>query len=90
MAFTVADAAERTVWGNKNVRFIEVTSDGTEANLASGFGVVDTIVGYTPISMTTHPDFKVNKDSSGTSSPGVIGVSSIASGDVFRLTVTGR
>lgn len=89
MAFTVS--TENTVFGNKNCKLMKITADGAEANVTSGFNVIDHMVGHKPISMTTANAYvQANKNSSGTASNGTIGISGVSAGAEFHLLVFGK
>lgn len=90
MAFTVSNVAN-SVFGNKNVRMLRVTADAASDAISSGFSLVETIVGFAPETMTTaSAKLKINVLTAGTASNGMIAVTGIASGDIFRVTVIGR
>lgn len=89
MAFTVS--VENSVFGNKNVKLLKITTDGAEGNVSSGFQVIDHMVGHKPISMATaNPYIQANKNSSGTAANGTIGISGCSSGAEFHLLVFGK
>lgn len=90
MAWTVTK--EATAFGNKRVVVANVTSDSAEANLALGLKYVDAYsIGIISCSTgTALPHVALNKDSSGTASNGVIGVSGVTSGDAFCIVAYGR
>lgn len=89
MAFTVS--AENTVFGNKNAKLMKITADAAEANVTSGFNVIDHMVGHKAISMATaNPYIQANKNSSGTASNGTIGISGVSAGAEFHLLVFGK
>lgn len=89
MAFTVA--AEPTVFGNKAARLIVITADGAEANVTTGFSVIDLMVtGEIQSMATAHPYIQANKNSSGTASLGTIGVSGVSAGAYVHCLVFGR
>lgn len=89
MAFTVS--AEPTVFGNKSTRLIKVTADGAEANVTSGFNVIDFMVTGKVVSMATaNPTVVFNKNSSGTAANGTIGVSGVSAGAELYLLVFGK
>jgi hypothetical protein len=89
MAFTVS--AEPTVFGNKGTRLLKITADAAEANVASGFNVIDFAVVGKPISMATaNPYVYANKDSSGTAANGTIGISGVSAGAEIHVIVFGK
>ena len=89
MAFTVSNTP--TVFGNKNVRVLNVTADGAEANITTGLSVIDAVVMGRIASMATaNVQILKNKNSSGTAANGTIGVSGLSSGAEFDLVVFGR
>ncbi len=88
MAFTLV--RNPTVFGNEAVEIIKVTADAAESNIQTRLGV---IVGfsYGPSSMnSSNIHIAINSNSTGLSSPGVVGISGCTSGDLFYLTVYGR
>ena len=89
MAFTVT--TENTVFGNKNAKLIKITADGAEANIATGFGVIDFMATPKAISMATANAFiQPNKNSSGTATNGTIGISGVSAGAEFHCLVFGK
>jgi len=89
MAFTVS--ATPTVFGNKAVRLLSVTTDGAEGNITSGFNVIEGIVMGRIASMATaNIQILKNKNSTATAANGTIGVSGCSSGAEFDLLVFGR
>lgn len=89
MAFTVS--AEPTVFGNKSTRLIKITADGAEANITTGFNVIDFMVVGKVVSMATAlPYVTANKNSSGTASNGTIGVSGVSAGAEISCLVFGK
>jgi hypothetical protein len=91
MAFTVAVGADGTVWGNKQVRFLEVTADAAaDAFAVPGLTAVESVQ-VTPKSMAT-AGLKVRKNAlaSGTAAAGYVAISGVASGDEMFIVVTGR
>jgi hypothetical protein len=89
MAFTVA--SEATVFGNKNTRLVKITADGAEANVTTGFGVIDHLIVSRVISMATANAYvQPNKNSSGTAANGTIGVSGVSAGAEIHCLVFGR
>ena len=85
MAFTVT--TEKTVFGNKNTFLMKITADGAEANVTSGFNVIDYMIVGKPVSMATaFPAVVFNKNSTGTAANGTIGISGVSAGaDIFCL-----
>ncbi len=89
MAFTVA--VENTVHGNKYAKLMKITGDGAEANITSGFNVIDLLIPSQPISMaTTNVYIQPNKNSSGTAANGTIGISGCSAGVEFHCLVYGK
>ncbi len=89
MAFTVS--TEPTVFGNKNARLIKITADGAEANVTSGFNVIDFMVVGKQISMATANNYiQANKNSSGTAANGTIGISGVSAGAELHCLVFGK
>ena len=90
MAWTVS--TEKSVFGNKVVALMEVTSDSTEANLAPGLAyVTHYTIGIKSCSTgTALPHVALNKNSSGTVANGTIGISGVTSGDSLFIVAYGR
>lgn len=89
MAFTVS--AIPTVFGNKSTRLLTITADAAEANVASGFQVIEWMVVGKPVSMSTaNPSVVFNKNSTGTAANGTIGVSGLSSGAELYCLVFGK
>lgn len=90
MAFTVSNIAN-SVWGNKNIRLLRVTTDGAEAVISSGFQVIEGLIGVSnELCADAVYCLKINKGSTGTAANGSIGISGTATGDIFFITVMGR
>lgn len=89
MAFTVTPI--NTVFGNKTTKLLTVTADAAEANVASGFSVIEWMCVGKPQSMVTGcPQALMNKNSSGTASNGTIGISGCSAGAELQILVFGR
>lgn len=89
MAFTVSYVGN-SVFGNKQVKFIRVTTDSAENKIDSGLAVIECF-SYAPQSMSTNGGkFFINQGTTGTALNGFIGISAAVSGDVFFLTVFGH
>jgi len=89
MAFTVTPLI--TVFGNKNVRVLNIVADAAEANVDSGFSVIDAaVIGRISSMGTANAYVQYNKNSSGTAANGTIGVSGVSSGAEFQCVVFGR
>lgn len=89
MAFTNS-LLVNTVFGNERVQHWRITADGLSSALNTG---LDTIysVNFAPQSMTTAAGkFAINEGVEGTSIAGTLGITGVASGDEFLLTVYGR
>ncbi len=89
MAFTVS--TEPTVLGNKSAKIIKITADGAEANVTTGFGVIDLLVSSKVLSMATANAYvQPNKNSSGSASNGTIGISGLSAGAEIHCLVFGK
>jgi len=89
MAFTVTPVI--TVFGNKSVRILNVVADAAEANVDSGFSVIEcAVIGRISSMATANAYVQWNKNSSGTAANGTIGVSGVSSGAEFQCVVFGR
>ncbi len=89
MAFTVAIVP--TVFGNKNVRLINVIADAAEANVTSGFSVIEFMsVSRLTSCATGSAQVIMNKNSTGTAANGTIGVSGVSAGTEFNVICIGR
>lgn len=90
MAWTVTK--EATALGNKRAIIATVEADSSEANLSLGLSYVDAYsIGILSCSTgTALPHVGLNKNSSGTASNGMIGVSGVTSGDKFSIVAYGR
>ena len=89
MAFTVT--TEPTVLGNKSCRIVKITADGAEANITTGYNVVELLLPSKVISMATANVYiQPNKNSSGTAANGTIGISGCSAGAEFHCLVFGR
>ncbi len=89
MAFTVTPVI--TVFGNKNVRILNVVADSAEDNVPSGFSVIEcAVIGRVSSMATANAYVQWNKNSSGAAANGTIGVSGVSSGAEFQCVVFGR
>lgn len=89
MAFTVS--TEPTVLGNKSARLLKITADAAEANITTGFNVIDLLVTSKVMSMATANAYvQPNKNSSGTASNGTIGISGCSAGAEIHCLVFGK
>lgn len=89
MAFT-ATVIKETVHGNQRVTHFTVVADAASGVVDSQMGYVEAI-NFAPVSMATAGGkFKANLNDSSATANGKVFVSSVASGDVFFLTVYGR
>lgn len=89
MAFTVANIAQST-FGNKRVVVLSCVADAATQAIDTGLSGID-FIQYTPKSMTSAAaKFRINSDASGDASAGYVGVSGVANGDEFWLTVYGH
>lgn len=90
MAYTVSNIAN-SVFGNKNVKFLRVTTDAATGVVPTGFSIVETLLGLAPQSMgTAGIKIKLNEGVASTATVGSLGITGCATGDVFFLTVVGR
>jgi hypothetical protein len=89
MAFTVS--AIPTVFGNKAVRLLKVTADAAEANVSSGFQVIEWMAVGKPVSMVTGcPQVLPNANSTGTAANGTLGISGCSAGADLYIFCIGR
>lgn len=89
MAFTVSFIA-KTVFGDKRANHIRLTADAATQTVETGMAIIDSY-NLGPVSMVTaSAKIAVNSNASGVNSNGVLGISGVASGDVFFVTVYGR
>ena len=92
MAFTYTHIFGQSVGALKCDTF-RVTADAATQTVTSGQTKMKRIefVNFSPVSMTTaSAKLYVNTDASGAASGGAIGVSGVANGDIFFLTIYGR
>lgn len=89
MAFTVTN--EPTVFGNKQVRLLNITADAAEANIQTGLGYIDAVVIGQFYSMATGgAQVRKNVTSTATAANGTLGVSGLSAGAQFDVVVFGR
>lgn len=88
MAFTLSQTVA-TVLGKHRVRILRVTADGAEANITTGLSVVEAAFAQPELGQTM-PALQVNKNSTGTASNGVVGVSGASNANIFQLICYGR
>lgn len=89
MAYTVS-ILDKTVFGNKVVRALQITADAATQTVVTGLNTVDYYT-LAPVSMTSS-GIKIFKNAGaiGTSIAGALGVSGVTSGDVFIVLAYGR
>jgi hypothetical protein len=89
MAYTVSFIA-KTVFGDKRAHLMKITADNATQTVETGLGVIDAFaLGACSMNSGT-PRIYVNSNASGVQSNGVLGISGVANGDVFFVTVYGR
>ena len=89
MAFTVTPI--NTVFGNKSTKLLKITADGAEANVDSGFSVIEWMsVGKVGSMATANPMVQFNLNSTLTAANGTIGVSGVSGGAEIYCLVFGR
>mgnify|MGYP001592529832 CR=1 FL=1 len=88
MAFTVTPI--NTVFGNKSTKLLTITADGAEANVSSGFNVIEWGIFQVSSIATALPYVQFNKNSTGTAANGTIGVSGVSGGAEIYCLVFGR
>jgi hypothetical protein len=89
MAFTVAKIHEG-VNGNSRFQVLSCTADAATQAIDTGLDYIYGIA-FAPQSMASSPwSLRANEGVAGTSTNGTIGVTGVASGDVFYITVWGR
>lgn len=93
MAFTVSHLVKNVSFGNLKHDVFRVTADAATQTVGSttlGMKVIE-YAQLSPVSMTTAAGkCYINVDASGAASNGAIGISGVASGDIFFLSVYGR
>ncbi len=89
MAFTVTKVFA-TVHGNQRVEGYEVTADAASGVMATGLGYINGVAVAPVSAATAGGKFKRNLDASSATANGSVFVSSVASGDVFFVTIFGR
>lgn len=89
MAYT-ASGLVSTVWGNKQVRFINVTADAASGSVTTGLSVVDVAFVQNVSAATAAFKVKVNLSAASAALGGSVMVSSATSGDNFVLVAIGR
>lgn len=89
MAFTVAKLKESVV-GDMRFQVLSCTADAATQAIDTGLGYIYGVA-FAPQSMASSPwSVRANELAAGTASVGSIGVTGVASGDEFYLTVWGR
>lgn len=88
MAFTIT--RKNSVMGNLRTVMLKVSPDGAEENISSGLNVIDSMMLGVQTAATMAFSVQVNANSTATASNGTLGVSGVASGDVFYITCFGR
>lgn len=89
MAFT-ATLRRLATQGNQRVAEYSVAADAASGMVATPLGFIDAVA-IAPVSMATAAGkFKANLNDASATANGTVFISSVASGDVFFLTVYGR
>lgn len=89
MAFTVTRTP--TVFGNKKVVLLNVTTDGAEGNIETGLGYIEAVtIGQFKSMATGGAAIVKNADSSGTAANGTLGLSGFSANAEVDIVVYGR
>lgn len=88
MAYTVTKA-QQTVMGNQRVWQGVITADAAEGEVRFGFNNLLHVQATAKSAASSSHHFAINLDSSGVASAGCLGISGVASGDDFYVTVYG-
>ncbi len=89
MAFTVAKIHE-DVHGSSRFQVLSCTADAATQAIDTGLDYIYGVA-FAPQSMASSPwSLRANEGAAGTSTNGTIGVTGVASGDVFYISVWGR
>lgn len=89
MAFTVAKIKESVV-GDMRFQVLSCTADAATQAVDTGLDYIYGVA-FAPQSMASSPwSLRANEGAAGTSTNGSIGITGVASGDVFYVTVWGR
>ena len=87
MAYTVSKTP--TVFGNQAVVLLEITADAATQAIETGLAnITHMSVGKDSMASNGHT-IAVNSNAVGTATPGTLGISGVASGDHFYVTVYG-
>jgi hypothetical protein len=87
MAYTVTKTP--SAFGNQAVVLLEITADAATQTIETGLkNIVGMAVGKDSMASNGHT-IAVNSGAGGTSTGGVLGISGVASGDHFFVTVFG-
>jgi hypothetical protein len=89
MAFTAVGAV-KTVHGNQNVWQGTVTADAVSGSVSFGFGILEHVIVSAKSATTGNLIVRLNQLAGGTAAAGSIGISQVASGDEWFVTVYGR
>jgi len=88
MAFTVTKV--KTVFGDKRAVALKMVADAATQTVETGLQFID-FHALAPSSLSTAAiKVYINSNASGVSTPGALGISGCAAGDVFTVTVFGR
>jgi hypothetical protein len=89
MAFTVVKTP--TVFGNKKVVILNVTTDGAGSNIETGLGYIEAVtVGQFYSMATGGAQIRKNVNSTGTAANGTLGLSGFSAAAEVDIVVYGR
>lgn len=89
MAYT-ASGLVSTIWGNKVIKFINVTADAASGSVVTGLSNVDVAMVQNVSAATAAFKVKVNLSAASAALLGSVMISSAVSGDNFVLVAIGR
>ncbi|MES3012627.1 MAG: hypothetical protein V4750_02720 [Pseudomonadota bacterium] len=88
MAWTVRNTP--TTFGDKAVRLLKITPDSATFAVQTGLGTVEHVGIFFSSCATNGFKVAVNSGCTGIAAPGTLGITGVASGDEFYITVYGR
>ena len=88
MAFTTSIVVQGVSQGNQLTRVLNVTADAAEANIVTGLKKI-LYAQVTALSAATNANIRINADSSGVASIGVLGMSGCTSGNIYLVVAYG-
>jgi len=89
MAYTVA-VSKKTVHGDERVHHLVVTADAATGNVDTGLNYIHGVAWSAASAASSSQHIRKNVGAESTALVGVLGISGVASGDEYQITVWGK